>query len=301
MSGSAIVTTQVGSSCLSASVSALAAARCPPPVSLNRIRIFGALPLGVGLGGACSGDQSAGSAVPLPTPRRGSPCDPAHVVLGKQVRHEHHRDDAYPDPEDGALGQLPGRQRDVRASELVLLDDEGREVLDVLVRDLSLPSGHLGAGRGLPAVRNRVDQEGRIERIGNPWQVGDGVERRPDVSLEARTVAGGAVLLIGALAIGRVARQRRSGGRRRRVGQRRDAGQEQKPGDGDGDQAVPSQAVPKSHLGPFYPLPKWSPSSGNRPEPRRFYGYMGSCSPLSGSGFTCVTRRWLDARSAYRG
>src|SRR5713226_6493079 len=133
MSGSAMATTQVGSSCLSASVSALAAARCPPPVSLNRIRTLGALPLGVGLGGACSGDESAGSAVPLPAPRRGSPSDPAHVVLGEQVRHENHRDDAYPDPEDGALGQLSRRQRDVLAPQLVLLDDESGEVLDVLV------------------------------------------------------------------------------------------------------------------------------------------------------------------------
>src|SRR5690348_13044169 len=137
MSGSAMVTTQVGSSCLSAWVSALAAALCPPPVSLNRMRIFGALPLGVGLGGACSGDESAGSAVPLPAPRRGSPCDPAHVVLGQQVRHENHRDDADPYPEDGALGQLTGRQGDVLSPELVLLDDERGRVLDVLVGELA--------------------------------------------------------------------------------------------------------------------------------------------------------------------
>src|SRR6266705_3506680 len=116
MRGSAMMTTQVWSSCLRASVSAFAAARCPPPVSLKRMRTLGALPLGAGLGGACSGDESAGSAVPLPTPRRGSPCDPAHVVLGQEVRHEHHRDDADPYPEDGALGQLSRRVWDVLAA-----------------------------------------------------------------------------------------------------------------------------------------------------------------------------------------
>jgi hypothetical protein len=46
--GSATVTSQVGSSCFSASVSARAAARWPPPVSLKRIRILGEPPFGVG-------------------------------------------------------------------------------------------------------------------------------------------------------------------------------------------------------------------------------------------------------------
>src|SRR2546423_14304493 len=127
MSGSATVTVQLGSSSFSASVRARAAARWPPPVSLNRMRIRGDPPAGVGYCGAGV----------LLASRSGPAGDPSHVVGGQQIGDEAHGDDGDADPQDRSLGQLARRER-AAAWRVVGLDDVGRDVLDVLLCQLGM-------------------------------------------------------------------------------------------------------------------------------------------------------------------
>ena len=90
-------------------------------------------------------------------------------------------------------------------------------------------------GLRLPAVGDDLDQEVGIEGVRHPRQFFDGVEHRTDSALQARAVAGGAVLRVQGRPLIRIARQRgrpacRRTGRRRRggVGKGGDAGQDEK-------------------------------------------------------------------------
>src|ERR1700731_1171612 len=160
MSGSATVTTQLGSSSFSASVRARAAARWPPPVSLKRIRILGEPPAGMGESGGAGGGGSSG----------GAARDPAHVVLSEEERDEDHRGDPDADPEDRSLGELARRQWRA-ALDAVLLDDVGGQVPDVLIGEVDVAAlgRHLGRPRvarlRLAPVGDDADQEGLVQRV----------------------------------------------------------------------------------------------------------------------------------------
>src|SRR4029077_16605403 len=102
---------------------------------------------------------------------------------------------------------------------LVLLNDVGGEVHDVLVGELGIAT--LRRHRGLPGVvclrlapvGDDLAQEIEVEAVGYVWNFLDRVERRTDATLEADAMAARAVLSVeGGAAVG-IARQARVRGR----------------------------------------------------------------------------------------
>src|ERR1700716_1230943 len=208
MSGSATVTSQVGSSCFNASVRARAAARWPPPVSLKRMRTLGEPPFGVGIGaGAAKGTASARCLLAAgPCPVR----DPPHVVLGQQECDEDHADDPDGDPKNRSLRELSWWEGGAAGPEPVLLNYVGGQVLDVLVGQVAVAAfwwhrDWLWVARlGLAAGGDDADEEGGVERVGHAWQLVDRVEHRSDAALQVPPMAGRAVLTVELAAFGRV-------------------------------------------------------------------------------------------------
>src|SRR4029077_3990553 len=106
-----------------------------------------------------------------------------------------HGDDGDAHPQDRALGELARRQWTGAGARVVLDDDEGGGVFDLLLRKLALPRGHDATAVG-PPVGDDADQVGRVQRVGGAGQLLDRVEDRADAPLEAGAVADRAVLRV---------------------------------------------------------------------------------------------------------